>query len=136
MHHWNVLLFTTHFRTIPGINTNLRRIDLICKLVAPVFITMIMHFAGLLVATVVLAGWNMVSFVVETLLINIVYKMEPNLATKEYRHKEISVENNTNNSNNNESIELSEVSADYTEQVCPTLSVQLYSYKFSNFQIS
>ena len=94
----------------PGINTNLRRIDLICKLFAPLFITLIMHFAGLLAATIVLALWNVLSFFVETVLINFVYNLEPNLATKEYRHKDDSSGDNTkvvdsNNSNNIEDAE-------------------------------
>ena len=48
---------------------------------------MIMHFIGLIAATVVLALWNVISFLVESLLITFVYNLEPNLATKEYRHK-------------------------------------------------
>ena len=66
-----------------------------------------MHFAGLLAATIVLAAWNILSFIVETILINFVYNLEPNLATKEYRHKDDTSEDNTrvvnsNNSNNAE----------------------------------
>ena len=102
--HSSVNLFNFYFQ---GINTNLRRIDLICKLFAPLFITLIMHFAGLLAATIVLAAWNILSFIVETILINFVYNLEPNLATKEYRHKDDTSEDNTrvvnsNNSNNAE----------------------------------
>ena len=47
---------------------------------------MIMHFVGMIAATIVLALWNVISFSVESLLINFVYNLEPNLATKEYRH--------------------------------------------------
>ena len=66
-----------------------------------------MHFVGLVAATIVLAAWNVLSFFVETILINFVYNLEPNLATKEYRHKDDTSEDNSkvvdsNNNNNTE----------------------------------
>ena len=56
---------------------------------------MIMHFIGLIAATVVLALWNVISFFVESLLITFVYNLEPNLATKEYRHRSDSSDEET-----------------------------------------
>ena len=63
----------------------MRRIDLICKLVAPAVAGVILQFTGPLTTTIVVAGWNFISFFVELGLIWLVYHWVPALAVKKLR---------------------------------------------------
>ena len=63
----------------------MRRIDLICKLVAPAVAGVILQFAGPLTTTIVIALWNVVSFFVELGLLYLVYWWVPALALKKFR---------------------------------------------------
>ena len=71
--------------THTGLNANMRRIDLMCKLLAPAVAGVILQFAGPLTTTIVVASWNVVSFFAELGLVCLVYLWVPALATKKLR---------------------------------------------------
>lgn len=63
----------------------MRRIDLLCKLLAPAVAGAILQFAGPLATTIFAAGWNVVSFFGELGLVVLVYRWVPELAVKKLR---------------------------------------------------
>ena len=82
------------------LNSNLRRIDLLCKLLAPIVAGVLLththslvpfiryDLAGGFAATVIIGLWNIVSYFGELSLLNAVYKMVPALADKKLRNKD------------------------------------------------
>ena len=81
------------------LNANMRRFDLLCKLLAPIFAGVLLahtssflpchreELAGGFVATVFIGIWNVVSFFGELSLLFLVYKLVPALANKRLRGK-------------------------------------------------
>ena len=63
----------------------MRRIDLLCKLLAPAIAGIFLQHAGAFATTIIVAGWNVVSFFAELLLVWLVYRMIPTLAIKKTR---------------------------------------------------
>ena len=63
----------------------MRRIDLICKLLAPALTGVLLQYSGPFTTTVIVALWNIVSFFGELGLLWIVYKLVPTLAVKKFR---------------------------------------------------
>ena len=63
----------------------MRRIDLICKLLAPAVAGVILQFTGAFITTIVVAVWNIVSFFAELGLVWLVYHWVPALAVKKLR---------------------------------------------------
>ena len=63
----------------------MRRIDLLCKLLAPAIAGIFLQHAGAFATTIIVAGWNVVSFFGELLLVWLVYRMIPTLAVKKMR---------------------------------------------------
>ncbi len=61
----------------------MQSIDLGCKVLAPTAVGQVMTFASLFVGSVVIAGWNVVSFILEYSLLRRVYKLVPRLGYKE-----------------------------------------------------
>ena len=68
-----------------ALNANMRRIDLLCKLLAPAIAGIFLQHAGAFATTIIVAGWNVVSFFAELLLVWLVYRMIPTLAIKKTR---------------------------------------------------
>lgn len=71
-------------------NTIFQTIDLCCKTMAPVFVGLLLQLTGLSTTAVVLAVWNVVSAIVEYILMSMIFKHHPNLLKpkKEYDEKE------------------------------------------------
>ncbi len=69
------------------LNSNMRRIDLCCKLLAPFLTGVVLQWAEPLITTVFVAGWNIVSFFAELGLVWMVYRLIPPLANKKLRSK-------------------------------------------------
>ena len=69
------------------LNSNMRRIDLCCKLLAPALTGVVLQWAEPLATTLFVAGWNIVSFFAELTLIWIVYRLIPPLANKKLRKR-------------------------------------------------
>ena len=66
----------------------MQRIDLICKLCAPAIVGVFLQHTGPFITTLIIAGWNIVSFILEVVLITTVYKAVPTLANKKLRIKD------------------------------------------------
>ena len=67
---------------LTDLNAVTRAIDLACKLLAPTTVGLIMTFGSDKMAAVVIAVWNVVSLVAESLLLRKVYALVPALAVK------------------------------------------------------
>ena len=63
----------------------MRRIDLLCKLLAPAITGVFLQHTGAFVTTIIVAGWNVASFFLELSLVWLVYRMVPPLAVKKKR---------------------------------------------------
>ena len=74
----------------------MRRIDLICKLCAPALVGIFLQHTGPFITTLIIAGWNIVSFILEVLLITVVYENVPTLAIKKLRIKDKVIQSNSN----------------------------------------
>ena len=64
------------------LNAVTRAIDLTCKLLAPTTVGLIMTFGSDQLAAIIIAVWNGVSLVAESLLLRKVYVLVPALAVK------------------------------------------------------
>ncbi|XP_003386113.1 PREDICTED: solute carrier family 40 member 1-like [Amphimedon queenslandica] len=96
---WVVVIADDNSKTLAVLNANMRRIDLLCKLLAPIVAGVLLththsivpyiryDLAGGYAATVIIGHWNVVSFFGELLLMIAVYKMVPALADKKLRGK-------------------------------------------------
>ena len=73
--------------SLTALNANMRRIDLVCKLLAPAVAGVILQFMGPLTTTIIVATWNVVSFVAELGLVVLVYRWVPTLAVKKFRKR-------------------------------------------------
>ncbi|XP_021765993.1 solute carrier family 40 member 1-like isoform X2 [Chenopodium quinoa] len=71
------------------LNSVLRRIDLVCKLCAPVVSGFIVSFVSLTASAIFLALWNVVSVCVEYWLLSSVYEGIPALHLKDSKRKQI-----------------------------------------------
>ena len=96
---WVVVVSAGDSNFLADLNSWMRRIDLVTKCIAPplcgIFLDQLQHVGGL----VFIAGWNLVSMVLEYFLLKKVYKNVPSLAirkkliTEHVRNKKNSVEN-------------------------------------------
>lgn len=67
-------------RILLRLNTTLRRIDLICKLVAPLFVSLLTSTVGYKFSAVVLLGTGVVTAAFEEVFVGVVYRRFPVLA--------------------------------------------------------
>ena len=70
----------------------MRRIDLLCKLLAPATTGILLYNTGPFATTIIVAGWNVVSFFGELGLVWQLYRMIPTLAVKKYRKPAVDIE--------------------------------------------
>ncbi|KAK9723604.1 hypothetical protein RND81_05G011400 [Saponaria officinalis] len=73
---------------LPKLNSVLRRIDLVCKLFAPVVSGFIVSFVSLTASALCLALWNIISVVLLYWLLNAVYNGIPALRLKDIKKRE------------------------------------------------
>ncbi|XP_066301941.1 solute carrier family 40 member 1-like [Branchiostoma lanceolatum] len=85
---WVVVIAGGDKEKLAKLNAAMRRIDLCSKILAPVVVAQIMTFVSMLVGAVFIAGWNMVSMVIEYYLYHRVYVSVPALAVKEKKGEE------------------------------------------------
>ena len=81
-----------HFLSCAALNANMRRIDLLCKLLAPATTGILLYNTGPFATTIIVAAWNVASFFGELSLLWLVYRMIPTLAVKKYRTPAIDTE--------------------------------------------
>ncbi|XP_048503933.1 solute carrier family 40 member 2-like [Beta vulgaris subsp. vulgaris] len=72
------------------LNSVLRRIDLVCKLGAPVVSGFLISFVSLTASAIFLAVWNIISVCLQYWLLSSVYRGVPALRMKDIKRKEIS----------------------------------------------
>ena len=79
---WVVVLSKNDPELLSSINANMRRIDQVCVLLAPIIAGAFMTGLSTTWAAVLIAVWNIVSFFVEYSLLRVVYSRVPELAVK------------------------------------------------------
>lgn len=78
---WVVIIQQSHsYLPLPNVNATMRRIDLICKLAAPVAFALIIQFAGLTRSLIAVTAWNALSLIPESILTHWIYRKVPALA--------------------------------------------------------
>ena len=60
----------------------MRRIDLLCAILAPIAVGQLIEFSSMLIGALFIAGWNVVSFILEYIIFVKVYVKVPRLAIK------------------------------------------------------
>jgi solute carrier family 40 (iron-regulated transporter), member 1 len=88
---WVIIISKSTDYPINNINKIMKRIDLICKILAPAVIGIIIdrfdnHNQKIFVAGLVIGTWNILSFPLEIILKNIVYSEFPELRRKIHTH--------------------------------------------------
>ena len=73
------------FCFVTALNAWMRRIDLCCKLMAPVLVGAVITYTDYFTSTLFVAGWNVISYFAEFGLLCIVYYCIPTLAHKKSR---------------------------------------------------
>ena len=73
------------FSFVTALNACMRRIDLCCKLMAPVLVGAVITYTDYFTSTLFVASWNVISYFAEFGLLCIVYYYIPTLAHKKYR---------------------------------------------------
>ncbi|KAI8577891.1 hypothetical protein K450DRAFT_249796 [Umbelopsis ramanniana AG] len=77
---WIVALAAGNSSSLTSLNATLRRIDLLCKMLAPLFVALLTSTASTLVAVYFIAAWNVASLVIEYFCILTVYNSSPILS--------------------------------------------------------
>ena len=80
----------------------MRRIDLCCKLMAPVLVGAVITYTDYFTSTIFVAGWNVISYFAEFGLLCIVYCYVPTLAYKKYRKQTLLTETSEDQSEGGE----------------------------------
>ena len=75
-----------------ALNSNMRRIDLLCKLLAPTVTGVLLSLTSPFATTIIVASWNVISFFGELSLLWLLYKLIPTLAVKKYRKTVVTLE--------------------------------------------
>jgi len=69
-------------------NSVCRSINLASNIIAPIAVGQILYFLSEVIAATSIAGWNVVSFVVEILLLWSIYRENPKLSVKVINEKQ------------------------------------------------
>eukprot|EP00052_Salpingoeca_macrocollata_P023777 m.210051 g.210051 ORF g.210051 m.210051 type:complete len:585 (+) comp22103_c0_seq3:502-2256(+) len=80
---WVVVVTKKDTALLSKTNSTLRRIDLSCKILAPLAVGLIMTYAGTLAGALLIGAWNAITFPLEYILLDWVYKSFPELHHKE-----------------------------------------------------
>lgn len=113
--------------SLTKINSVMRRIDLSCKLLAPIVVGFMMSSVSVLASPVLIAVWNIISVGIEYWLLHHVYVSMPALQQKSTAHQAYQASSQFAESNAEE-VELSVFERDNMSQVFesfPSLSFQL-----------
>ncbi|ORX92577.1 hypothetical protein K493DRAFT_225311, partial [Basidiobolus meristosporus CBS 931.73] len=77
---WVVIIANKDEELLTQLNTSMRRIDLICKLVAPLLVACLTAVGTTIFAVIFIGVWNVISMVLEYVLIYKVYQLVPELS--------------------------------------------------------
>lgn len=78
---WIVIIQKAHpYMPLPNVNAMFRRIDLACKLLAPLAFALVLSFAGLTRSLILVTSWNALSLIPESFLTQLIYRRVPQLA--------------------------------------------------------
>jgi iron-regulated transporter 1 len=78
---WIVIIQKAHpYMALSNVNATFRRIDLSCKLIAPMAFALVLQFAGLTASLIIVTCWNAISLIPESILTQMLYRHVPELA--------------------------------------------------------
>eukprot|EP00053_Salpingoeca_punica_P015096 m.138064 g.138064 ORF g.138064 m.138064 type:complete len:639 (+) comp16624_c0_seq1:173-2089(+) len=80
---WVVVITNNNEELLAHTNSVLRRIDLACKILAPILVGLTMTFAGTVAGAILIGVWNIASAPPEYILLNWVYRSYPELHHRE-----------------------------------------------------
>ncbi|KAK9728370.1 hypothetical protein K7432_001158 [Basidiobolus ranarum] len=92
---WVVIIANKDEQLLTQLNTSMRRIDLICKLVAPLLVACLTTVGTTIFAVIFIGIWNIISLVLEYALIYRVYQMVPALSLSKGNQARFSTCENT-----------------------------------------
>ncbi|ELU14574.1 hypothetical protein CAPTEDRAFT_161975 [Capitella teleta] len=92
---WMVVVAHGDTSALANLNAVTRCVDLSAKIVAPLCVGAVMTYISLLVSAIGIAVWNVLSVIVEYLLLTRVYSLVPELSKKKLRGSECSYETET-----------------------------------------
>ena len=79
---WIVVVSGGDNNRLTNLNSNFRTIDLSCNTLAPILAGLLFSETTYFVAAVVIGSWNLISVILEYLLLNAIYKEYPELSHK------------------------------------------------------
>ncbi|GAB5590738.1 hypothetical protein Unana1_05638 [Umbelopsis nana] len=83
---WIVVMAAGNSPLLTSLNATLRRIDLLCKMLAPLFVALLTSTTSTIVAVYFIAAWNVASLAIEYYCIFRVYRSTPLLSTPKLRN--------------------------------------------------
>lgn len=86
---WVVVICEGDGALLAKVNANMRTIDLLCNLAAPILAGQLIFFTSHLTAAIIVGAWNIVSAVVELSLLRLIYKRHPGLSVEKKKTTEI-----------------------------------------------
>jgi len=70
---WIVVLYGNDSSHLATVNANVRTIDQVCQLCGPLLVGQLLFFSTYLTTALIVAGWNILSGIVELLLLRLIY---------------------------------------------------------------
>eukprot|EP00094_Tigriopus_californicus_P010640 TCALIF_10264-PA protein Name:"Similar to SLC40A1 Solute carrier family 40 member 1 (Homo sapiens)" AED:0.13 eAED:0.13 QI:0/0/0/0.85/1/1/7/0/485 len=118
---WIVVITGNDTHMLANMNSILRTIELTTYMLAPALVGQLFTFVGYVWTGVIIACWNLVSVCIEYLLLELIYRTHPELASKEFRNP---------NQTTNESKEDSEDTPKRPAQVLNVIQNFYQAWKF------
>lgn len=92
---WIVIIQKAHpYMALPNVNAMFRRIDLACKLLAPVAFALVLQFAGLTRSLILVTAWNALSLIPESFLTQLIYRRIPELSIPKVNSEQREIKSN------------------------------------------
>ncbi|RDD36896.1 Solute carrier family 40 member 1 [Trichoplax sp. H2] len=79
---WIVVISVGSKSALADLNAKMRRIDLVCAIVAPIAVGQLIDFSSMLVGAIFIGAWNVISFIIEYYVFIKIYLKVPRLAIK------------------------------------------------------
>lgn len=87
---WIVVITGNDTHMLANMNSILRTIELTTYMLAPALVGQLFSFVGYVWTGIIIACWNLVSVCIEYLLLELIYRDHPALASKEFRRPNLS----------------------------------------------
>jgi len=82
---WVVVLYGNDSSHLASVNANVRTIDQVCQLCAPLLVGQLLFFTNYLTTALLVAGWNIFSGIIELLLLRVIHSSSDELQKPKVR---------------------------------------------------